>query len=316
MNKSPFLIYVFYSMQSVQSVRPSYKNVVKSNTDLKIVTPIKPTIVNSKQGSKKIIWTNNLVYNNDAMTEKINFIEKQLNIFSPLANKEKQELIEFEKNYHLPDGEMVQLRNTVKIQKDIDASKHFRRISNIVKEKFIKQFTGERINNTSLEFFIKSTRMPFGHVIKLLESLPEFKNISEHNLKYINKMKRIIINNETDIRRRSMHFEYSLENYLTSQNIKYRTEKQIKESNDYTITPDILFDDPIILQLNNVNHSIKWMDAKNYMLVDIPFIIKSLNKQAAKYNKILGMGAFVFHYGIDNSISIPGTLILDGSFLP
>ncbi len=106
-----------------------------------------------------------------------------------------------------------------------------------------------------------------------------------------------------------------LEDYLKINGLIFKTEVEIKNAGEITATPDILFDEPIILELDGTNHEIRWMDAKNYILIDVPFIIKSLHKQAAKYNTIYGLGAFVFHYGFDASIKIPGAVLLDGSFL-
>ena len=79
--------------------------------------------------------------------------------------------------------------------------------------------------------------------------------------------------------------------------------------------PDILFKEPIILKVDGVSYTIRWFDAKNYILINIPFILASLKRQAEKYYKVFGMGAFVFHYGFDSSIKIPGVIMLDGSHI-
>jgi hypothetical protein len=58
-------------------------------------------------------------------------------------------------------------------------------------------------------------------------------------------------------------------------------------------TPDLLFRHPV--QVNG--RKIMWVDAKNFYACDLPFVRRSLEEQAAKYNKHFGPGAFMFRYG-------------------
>ena len=255
----------------------------------------------------KIIWQNVKSYDHKTIIQRINFVEKNMNGLLPLYGQECESLKKYSKKHNLPPYEMICLRNTIKIQKEINASKYFAQSIN----KILKNFTNTDPNSLDIVSFLKSTKMPIGHVIKILKN----KELSKHNLDKITKIKKMIVLNEQNIMHKSIEFEYMLENYLQNKNIKFQTETDIKKSGNYTVTPDILLDEPIIIQVDGTDHIVKWMDAKNYIMVDVPFIMKSLNKQAKKYNDVFGMGAFVFHYGFDNSLHIPGTIILDGSVI-
>ena len=263
----------------------------------------------------KLNWHNSKIYDPATISARMKFVEKHMNGLLPLYGKEKEILIDYAKTHNLPVYEMICLRNTIKIQKEIDASRFFKMNMDKIKQKFVNEVNNIIGNNSKLKSFLKSVRMPLSHIFKILESSPEFKKLSRDNLDFLNKIKKMIVLNEQEIRQRSIQFEHSLEEYLEKQNLKFRTEEDIRNDKDYTLTPDILFDEPIILVVDNKEYPIRWMDAKNYMLVNVSFIMKSLHKQANKYNNVFGPGAFVFHYGIDSSIAIPNAVILDGSFL-
>jgi hypothetical protein len=188
-----------------------------------------------------------------------------------------------------------------------------KRFTDLTKE--IVNSPGDK-SNLKIRYFFKTTKMPFNYVLKTISGMPEFKKLTVDNINYITKFQKAIQLAEIQIRKHSELFEHLLENYIKKNyQIHFRTETDIKRDKDYTITPDILFDKPIVLELDGKEYLIRWMDAKNYLLVNVPFIIKALHKQAEKYNNVFGMGAFVFHYGFDSSIKIPNVLILDGSFL-
>lgn len=267
-----------------------------------------------------IIWYNYKIYSPGIIHERMRFVEKNMNSLLPLYGKEKDKLYEYSKEHNLPYYEMVSLRNIIRIQKEINSSKIFYLYINRIKNRFINisKEIGNNPNESKLKikYFLKSTKMPVHFVLKTIDKMPEFKKINTDAINYIYKLQKMIHSMDIEIKKHSEQFEHLLEDYIRKNyKIFFRTEIDIKREKDYTVTPDILFDKPISIELSGKKYSIRWMDAKNYILVNVPFIIKSLNKQAEKYNNIFGMGAFVFHYGFDSSIQIPGTLILDGSFL-
>ena len=270
--------------------------------------------------TNKIIWKNEKIYDHATIVERINLIEKHMNGLLPLYGKEKENLILYAKKNNLSAYEIISLRNTIRIQKEINSSKKFMQSIGMIKNKFknlileLKNHDQNK-NNSKIKYFLKSTNMPFFFFLKTITVMPEFKELTAANINFIKKLDTIVHKIETEIRERSMKFEHILENYLKSLNIEFRTETDIKRDKDYNVTPDILFDEPIVIELGGTSYMIRWLDAKNYLLTDTSFIMKSLQKQAAKYNDIFGMGAFVFHYGFDSSIKIPGVLILDGSMI-
>ena len=271
--------------------------------------------------ANKIVWHNIKKYDPNVITKRLFFIDKNMNGLMPLYGNEKVTLSEYAKTNKISTYEIVSLRNTVLIQKQINRSRIMDKQANQIKKDFINLVNNLNKDNTKFDLkirhFLKCTRMPFYHVLKLIQHMPDYKRLSNDSIDHIVKISKMIYLNELDIKKRSEDFEHSLENYINKNypNIHFRTEIDIRRDKDYNVTPDILFDEPIILEVDGKQYTIRWMDAKNYVLVNIPFIMKSLHKQATKYNDIFGMGAFVFHYGFDTFIKIPNVVILDGSFL-
>lgn len=267
-----------------------------------------------------IIWNNYKIYDPNFLLKITCFIEKNMNGLLPLYGKEKRELTKYSEQNNIPLNEIFCLRNIIKIQKEIDNSKKYHSRIKIIKRAFNKLIKNLSKNsdesNLQIRYFLKSTQMPIHFVLNTINKMPEFKKLTLKNLDHIKKIQNIVRMDEMKTKYCSELFEHSLEGYLKQKyKLSFRTESDIKKDKDYNITPDILFDKPIILKLDKKDYQIRWIDAKNYILVNIPFIINSLRKQAAKYNDIFGPGAFVFHYGYDHSIIIPNVVILDGSFI-
>lgn len=275
-----------------------------------------------------IHWTNRKIYDHVKIDAIMKYVEGNMNGLLPLYGNEKKRLMKYASDNNIPDHEIISIRNTIKIQKEINNSKKYSRFVKIIKQRFIDLVKNinptlnstdglEYANNSKIISFYKSLRLPFNMINNVIKKMPEFELLSDDNKRTIKKIEKLIHLNEVDILNRSMQFEKILEQYLTSHNISYRTEADIKRDKDYTVTPDILFDEPITINLDGTDYKIRWMDAKNYLLTNTPFILKSLKKQAQKYNSIFGMGAFVFHYGIDSSVTVPNSdvLLLDGSRL-
>lgn len=269
----------------------------------------------------KIIWHNKTIYDHDELLKIMHYIEKNMYGLLPLSSNEKNILEHYANKHHFSTDAIVSLRLMIRIQKEIISSRTFELNIDKIQNKFINLMKESSVNddksfNKKIGHFIKSTRMPVQLVIKTIGHTKEFKKLTDSNIKFIDNIQKTIHDNEIKIRQKSGAFEHLLEDHLLNNyDIHFRTEVDIKHDKDYQITPDILFDKPITLELDGKEYLIRWMDAKNYILADVPFVIKSLNKQAAKYYDVFGMGAFVFHYGIDASIKIKNTIILDGSTL-
>lgn len=263
----------------------------------------------------KIIWLNEKIYSHDTVVNRIKFVEKNMDSLLPLYPKELAKLSIYAKENGLPLYEMICLRNTIRIQKEIDLSKVFHRYVDKIKKLFTELVRDPKQIKQLVKNFFRQTKMPVHFVLKTISKMNEFNTLSNDHRKYFNQIYNDSLEMEHEIRERSILFEHTLEDFFKINDISFRTESDIKRDKDYLVTPDILFDKPITLVLDGVEYLIRWIDAKNYTLTNTPFIIKSLRKQGEKYNNIFGLGAFVFHYGFDSTIKLPNVLVLDGSIL-
>ena len=80
------------------------------------------------------------------------------------------------------------------------------------------------------------------------------------------------------------------------------------------LTPDILFKRPIVVEQNGRQHTVSWIDAKNYCWYGSKLTLRSITAQAKKYTDAFGPGAFLFHHGVADAVA-PPTVVLDGRFL-
>lgn len=99
--------------------------------------------------------------------------------------------------------------------------------------------------------------------------------------------------------------------YFIWKKFKIKTEEQliaeqVAATGYAIITPDILFEEPIIIN----DQTIHWIDFKSYAGCDATFLYKKNVEQAKKYNEKFGPGAIVYRHGFVE-MSIPDTLILD-----
>lgn len=249
-------------------------------------------------------WNNEKIYSKELLKKISVLIKKNTNINFPLDKKGKNLLRKYSIDFDMPVFSLYSLRSLLRIK---------RMFFNF---NFSNQIINELNNLTSLIEFKQKLyvlNIPIEIIIK------KIKPIDEEIKEYINnENEKFDLSNKLIIKKAN-EFESFLEKYLSFNQIKFKTEKEIKEKGNKEkeidiLTPDILFDEPIILEINNEKHLIYWMDAKNYIFYDIPFIGK-IKKQVKKYYDKFGLGALVFHYGFVEEYQIEGAIILDGSFL-
>lgn len=77
-------------------------------------------------------------------------------------------------------------------------------------------------------------------------------------------------------------------------------------------TPDILFP-PGAVVINDT--PIRWLEFKDYVGTDVPFLFKSNVEQTARYMAEWGSGAVCYRKGYVDGLELPGVMILDGSIL-
>uniref|UniRef100_A0A6G6ABR4 TPd superfamily protein n=1 Tax=Borely moumouvirus TaxID=2712067 RepID=A0A6G6ABR4_9VIRU len=267
---------------------------------------------------KKLVWNNVKIYTPQTINQRIFFIKKVMKSTMPLYGKEQKILVKYADKNNLPHDEIISLRNSLKIQNDINKAQNYKIKLSDLKKKFTdiveKNYDSENFNN-KIEKFIKSSDISIDIVLKVINKTYHYKKYNLDKLPFIKILNETLIKKNQEQKIKSRQFEICLENYLTEKNIPYLAEKDIIENNIHNLTPDILFESPITIVLNGSEYIIHWMDAKNYTLTKIPYILKSVKKQASKYYNAFGLGALVFHYGYDNTINIPGAIILDGSFM-
>jgi|SRR5579872_7089861 len=260
----------------------------------------------------QLVWHNNLTFNPNKI---ITFVKHNLHGLLPLYQTEYQQLKSYSKSHNFPIKSLVSIRNLVKIQEEICRG----RISPKTKEDIIESFKHllKDPSKQSIYQFFSSHKVSVKNIIFTISTLPEYRNLSKDSLKHIFKYVKDMETADSKSKINSQKFEDDLSNWLKKHtSTPFKTELQIRsETATMRSTPDVLFDKPIEITVNGTTHKISWIDAKNYALVNVPFIIRSLTKQSDKYQLEIGPGAFVFHYGIDPSIRIGNTLLLDGSMI-
>lgn len=241
-------------------------------------------------------WNNEKIYSKELLKIISDLIKKNTNINFPLDKKGKILLRKYSIDFNMSVFSLYSLRNLLRIKRMFF---NFNLSTQVINE----------LNDlTSLHDFKKylyALNIPIEIILKKIkpnnEEIKEYIDLENEKFDLSNKL----------IIKKAQEFESFLEKYLLLNEIKFKTEKDLKNN---LLTPDILFDEPITLEINNEKHLIYWMDAKNYIFYDIPFISK-IKKQVKKYYDNFGLGALVFHYGFVEGYNIEGAIILDGSFL-
>ena len=276
-----------------------------------------------EDNSKSIVWENKQIYSDDKLIQISELIENTIKNYEPVNSKNSEYLLKTisESNNISLDG-VISLRNMIATQKSINSFKkiNVNKINNVVNDyKLLSNLTNQNVK----QFFKKYDIPPLKIInilkdngLKINQKLYQYaeKNDSENQ-----KSMNIILKNADD-------FEKNLINWIKVKypSIKFKTQEQLVEEQTKLYgkpfaTPDILFDEPILITVSDnkseITQLIKWIDAKNYTLMHIPFIMNSLKNQSEKYLQHFGPGAFAFHYGINKNINIPNILILDASFI-
>lgn len=116
---------------------------------------------------------------------------------------------------------------------------------------------------------------------------------------------------QQEVLRRSQEYEDELVDLLRNAGIQLKTQAELVAEQTATIgravaTPDILFVDKVYI--NGV--SVRWIDAKDMYYYQGTFLDDKIISQAAKYYEQWGIGAFCFHWGFREGISVRGALLL------
>lgn len=263
----------------------------------------------------------------------VKFVRSNMDGLFPIYKEEFIRLKKFAENNKLDIGMVGSIRNQSKIQTEIDRSRVLD--TNKISEKFetfvetIKKLrtetnVTEETRDTYAKKFFKDTNFPVHAVLKIVVTLDKYSELTKDELKSLFQIKYDIIEYEKISRSNASRYEVELDKWFTAHvSTKFRTEQdlrdQLKESENsdtaVIATPDILFDEPVKIIVDSIEHIIRWVDAKNSALINIPFVMRSVNKQAAKYHSLYGLGAFVFRFGYQKGLEVNGAILLDGSGL-
>lgn len=262
---------------------------------------------------KRILWQNDYAKSNKSVRAYLSFV-RRFSLQSPLRHHEKPKLINYAQKLNLHTGTLTSIYNTLKIQYNVNCGKVTPEQRQIINRKFeniiSREVSEEQLIHDFKQFLI-SFKTPMQQIIRILQK--DQTNMPSFIQSIVQEINDIYVKNEDIKRKRAQAFEESLETFLQAQHVDFHTEREIIDQQLHKLTPDILFKEPIEIQVNDEIHIIHWMDAKNYFLINVPFIMNNLQTQSKKYNDEFGAGAFVFHYGFDESIKIENTLILDAS---
>lgn len=269
--------------------------------------------------SNMINWTNKRRYSGRTIKTVSHAIQQNMHGLLPIYGKEKKGLVNIANEYNLSTSQVKSIRNHLRIQSEIYNGKHRKRDTDNIRSEFphIAALVQKSDDNghTIIRKFLQKYKQPTAFIINTIRKTDQYHTLPEDAREYIQKILRIIKKKESESNARGKEYELLLQKYLTSLNIEYQTEDDIREEGKYDVTPDILLKEPYTIIVDNKEHIVNWMDAKAFMLINVPYLRQKLTKQATKYNDIFGPGAFVFAEGIDTSVTIPSTLILDGSMI-
>ncbi len=102
--------------------------------------------------------------------------------------------------------------------------------------------------------------------------------------------------------------EKNLQDWLDSQGITYRTEKDLR-GGEFTKTPDALLDKPIVVNGWKIN----WIESKA-SFGDFVEVNKNTRKQLSPYVNLFGQGLVVYWFGFVDEITMEdGIFITDSS---
>lgn len=122
--------------------------------------------------------------------------------------------------------------------------------------------------------------------------------------------------NQDEVAKIAFDNEMLVVNFFTSVGIRIKTQEELvgeqtAEHGRAVATPDILFIDSVYI--NGVKTH--WIDYKDYICTDVPFIYNGNSEQANRYFKIWGTGALCYRYGSVDGVNINAQL-LSAEYLP
>ena len=141
------------------------------------------------------------------------------------------------------------------------------------------------------------------------------KNIKQFDLEQIEYAKNYDIFNKIDQSeqiKNSEDYEKFIENYLITNNVKFKTQKmlteeQIKLYGKPINTPDFLILSDLFINDKKIN----WIDAKNFYGANTFLINKKIKKQVSKYINQYGFGCIMFSLNFSEKLKFNDVLLIN-----
>ena len=271
--------------------------------------------------STTLLWKNYRVYTPKQMKLYCGSIKRILDPSMPIYGAEKKGLKSIAEKFKLTYRQVESIREQLRIQNDIYTGRDRQKCRDVMAKSFkrLVDDIGDTENEIFVHYrirkFIKTIGQPISYTIPTILKMPEYDSMPKIGTDYIDNLSQIVMKRNNKSKERARNMEIMLEDYLKNMGIEFMTEEQMRNDPDIKSTPDILFKSPVEITVNDKTYTIKWMDAKNFILVGTKFLRTKLAKQAKKYGDEFGFGAFVFAEGIDCSVGVESALMLDGSVL-
>lgn len=275
--------------------------------------------MSEKVSTFQITWEDHAPYNSEDVRKMLEFIDNNIEGLLPLYPREKKRIVHYAEENNININVLLSMRNQVCGDKEYMLGGKFDRFRDKCIEKFnvlLSKIDGsnDEIWKNIINFYA-SIKIPPRVILDYIKDTDEYANLDEKVIELLSKPINDRLETDRNVKDKSAQFEEDFDKWLSESRIKYKTEKDIKVEEIHHLTPDFLFDVPIVIKQGNSTYDINWIDVKNYFLCDIKMLVKGLKKQMLKYNEAFGQGAFVFHYGFDPSVDIPNVLILNGEFI-
>ena len=263
-------------------------------------------------------WNNINVYPRTKLNAAIAFSLRNMKGYLPLYKSERTKLLQYGARNMIDDETMISIRRHTQIQSVV-----YKRVSSDIGKSIVKAFDmlvkdveGEKDDKVIVDLFLKfllSQDVPIVHIDRALKKY----DISEVNPKLIGYLKEFLEKmrgEDNKVREDAESHEKALCEFLLKSNLVFETEADLKAKGE-SLTPDVLLKEAVTITVGDTTHQVRWIDAKNYSLAPHKFFLSKLTKQAAKYIKAFGPGAFVFNHSIDDSFRLENVIMLDGSAL-
>jgi len=173
--------------------------------------------------------------------------------------------------------------------------------------------TAVKLPDFDADVFYNSVMLCPFVVTKAIKKTKEYSEVSQDTRTALLKVTKTIKENDTNKIKKAMEFETKLSNVFIQLGIDFYTEKELREIG-IKATPDIVFKEPLFVQLNGAIIELHWLDAKNYICIGkaSTFLYRGLKTQAKKYNETYGEGGFVFADGYASDVLINDTWLFSG----